>query len=79
MATPAFDLGLVESAAAQPRASFGGMELYPKLADKAAALAFSLVRNQPFADGNKRTAYGGFERHFIKRRPNETLFDRALI
>ena len=52
------DLALVESAVAQPRASFGGMELYPTLADKAAALAFSLVLNHPFADGNKRTGYG---------------------
>jgi death on curing protein len=52
------DLSLVESAVAQPRASFGGAELYPTLADKAAALAFSLVRNHPFSDGNKRTGYG---------------------
>jgi death on curing protein len=52
------DLGLVESALAQPRASFDGTELYPTLADKAAALAYSLVRNHPFLDGNKRTGYG---------------------
>ena len=32
-------------------------DLYPELADKAAALAFSLVMNHPFADGNKRTGY----------------------
>jgi death-on-curing protein len=36
----------------------GGRSLYPKLADKATALAFSLVMNHPFADGNKRTGYG---------------------
>ncbi|MGO9467157.1 MAG: type II toxin-antitoxin system death-on-curing family toxin [Isosphaeraceae bacterium] len=52
------DLGLVESAVAQPRASFRGKQLYPTLAEKAAALAFSLVMNHPFADGNKRTGYG---------------------
>ena len=52
------DLGLVESAVAQPRASFGGTELYPTLADKAAALAFSMLLNHPFSDGNKRTGYG---------------------
>ena len=51
------DLGLLESAVAQPRAGFGGKDLYPELADKAAALAFSLVKNHPFADGNKRTGY----------------------
>jgi death-on-curing protein len=43
---------------APPCASFGGKSLYPKLAGKAAALAFSLVRNHPFADCNKRTGYG---------------------
>ena len=52
------DLGLLESAVAQPRAGFGGKDLYPELADKAAALAFSLVMNHPFADGNKRTVTG---------------------
>jgi len=49
------DLGLVDSAAAQPRASFGGRPLYQTLEEKAAALAFSLVMNHPFVDGNKRT------------------------
>jgi death on curing protein len=52
------DLGLLESAVAQPRATFRGKDLYPTLAEKAAALAFSLVMNHPFADGNKRTGYG---------------------
>ena len=52
------DLGMLESAVAQPRASFGGKSLYPSLADKATALAYSLVMNHPFADGNKRTGYG---------------------
>ena len=51
------DLGLLDSAVAQPRTGFGGTDLYPELADKAAALAFSLVMNHPFADGNKRTGY----------------------
>jgi death-on-curing protein len=60
------DLGMLESAVAQPRASFGGRDLYPTLADKAAALAFSLVMNHPFADGNKRTGYGAL-RMFLSR------------
>jgi death-on-curing protein len=49
------DLGLLDSAVAQPRAVFGGEALYPTLEEKAAALAFSLVMNHPFVDGNKRT------------------------
>jgi death-on-curing protein len=46
---------LLESAVAQPRATYGGRNLYPTLAEKAAALAFALVQNHPFHDGNKRT------------------------
>jgi death-on-curing protein len=52
------DQGLLESAVAQPRARFGGKHLYPGIVEKAAALAFSLVKNNPFFDGNKRTGYG---------------------
>jgi death-on-curing protein len=57
---------MLESAVAQPRAGFGGTSLYPTLAEKAAALAFSLVMNHPFADGNKRTGYGAMMR-FLSR------------
>jgi len=55
------DLGLAESALAQPQMSFGGAELYPTLADKAAALCFSLVMNHPFIDGNKRIGHAAME------------------
>jgi death-on-curing protein len=34
--------------------TFGGEDLYPEPADKAAALMHSLVMNHPFVDGNKR-------------------------
>lgn len=46
--------GLAESAVARPHASFGGVELYPRLIDKAAALCCGLTQNHPFIDGNKR-------------------------
>lgn len=49
------DEGLLESALAQPQQTFGGEELYPSLAEKAARYAFGIVNNHPFADGNKRT------------------------
>jgi death-on-curing protein len=51
------DFGALESAIAQPYMTFGGNELYPSLAEKAAALGFSLIQNHPFADGNKRTGH----------------------
>jgi death-on-curing protein len=50
------DLGLLESAAARPQATFGGEDLYADLFSKAAALMDSLMHNHPFVDGNKRTA-----------------------
>lgn len=45
----------LEAAAARPQMTFGGEDLYPDLAAKAAALMHSLVMNHPFVDGNKRT------------------------
>jgi death-on-curing protein len=59
------DLGLAESALAQPQMSFGGDELYPTLADKASALCFSLVLNHPFVDGNKRVGHAAMETFLI--------------
>ena len=50
------DMGLLDSALARPRATFGGEDLYPDLWHKAAALMHSLIKNHPFVDGNKRTA-----------------------
>lgn len=35
------DLGLLESAIAQPRMTFGSEDLYPTVIDKAVALSFS--------------------------------------
>jgi death-on-curing protein len=55
------DLGLLESALAQPKASFGGVDLHPTVVDKAAALGFSLVANHPFVDGNKRIGHAAME------------------
>jgi len=55
------DLGLLESALGQPRQSFGGEDLYPTLAAKAAALGFSLINNHPFIDGNKRIGHAAVE------------------
>ncbi len=48
------DLGLLESALAAPRASFGRDYLHGSLPEMAAAYLFHLVRNHPFVDGNKR-------------------------
>ena len=59
------DLGALESAIAQPRMSFGGEDLYPSVAEKAAALCFSLVKNHPFVDGNKRVGHAAMETFLV--------------
>lgn len=52
------DPGLLESAIAVPRSTFGGELLHPTLFAMAAAYAFHIAENQPFIDGNKRAALG---------------------
>lgn len=59
------DLGLVQSAVAQPSMSFGGQELYLSIPEKAAALCFSLVMNHPFMDGNKRVGHAAMETFLV--------------
>lgn len=49
------DVGLLESAIAQPQASFGGEYVHEDLFAMAAAYLFHIVQNHPFIDGNKRT------------------------
>ena len=55
------DLNALESALAQPRMTFGGTDLYPTIAEKASALGFSLIKNHPFVDGNKRSGHAAME------------------
>ena len=50
---------------AQPRMTFESKDLYPSLPEKAAALAFSLISNHPFLDGNKRIGHAAMEAFLI--------------
>lgn len=59
------DFGALESAIAQPKATFGGVDLYPTLVEKAAALGFSLVQGHAFVDGNKRVGHAAMETFLI--------------
>jgi death-on-curing protein len=54
-------LPALESALAQPQMTFGGEELYPTVVDKAAVLGYTLIKNHPFLDGNKRTGHAAME------------------
>lgn len=51
------DLGLLDSAVAQPQTFVFGVAAYPSFAQKCAALMYSLARNHPLVDGNKRLAW----------------------
>lgn len=50
------DMGLLQSALAQPEASFSGGWLHADIFHMAATYAFHICLNHPFVDGNKRTA-----------------------
>lgn len=51
------DIGLLASALARPATTVMGIEAYPQLPMKAAALLESVARFHPLIDGNKRTAW----------------------
>ena len=51
------DQNMLESAVHRPFATYGGEDLYPDIYLKCSALIQSIVKNHPFVDGNKRTAF----------------------
>ena len=46
--------GMLNSALQAPFQTFGGEELYPETKDKIIRLAYGLIKNHSFRDGNKR-------------------------
>lgn len=77
------DRGALGSALGRPQMTFGGEDLYPDVAAKAAALLHSLVMNHPFVDGNKRTGAAVAElfmnlNHVELTAEDEELIDVAL-
>jgi death on curing protein len=55
-AGPVRDLGLLDAAVARARSSAFGVDAYPTVQLKAAALMHSICRNHALVDGNKRLA-----------------------
>lgn len=68
------DLGLLESAVARPRNKLAYGE--EDLCVLAAAYAFGIARNHPFADGNKRTAWV-LARLFLRLNGVTIAFDKG--
>ena len=54
---PVRDIGLLDSAVARPRSSAFGVDAYPTLELKAAALLHSIARNHALVDGNQPLAW----------------------
>ena len=54
---PIRDLGLLGSAVARPRTTAFGVDAYPDIWTKAAALIHSIVNNHALVDGNKRLGW----------------------
>jgi len=48
------DETLLDSALASPLQTFDGTDMFPSIEERAARLGFGLIKNHPFADGNKR-------------------------
>lgn len=50
------DEGMLDSAVKLPLQTFDYCERFPSILDKATRLAYGLIKNHPFVDGNKRIA-----------------------
>ena len=82
-ATGIREQSLLESALMTPQASFGGEFVHNGVFELAAAYAFHIAENQPFVDGNKRTALASALvfldwNHIEISDPNEELYDAMI-
>lgn len=74
----------LESCLEQPFVTFGNIELYPTLLDKAVLLFYLLIKNHPFENGNKRMAvmlmlFFLFKNGKFTTVTPDALYDLALI
>ncbi len=78
--------GLFDSAVMTPFQSYGGVELYPTVEEKAARLGYGLIKNHCLIDGNKRAgthamlvllALNGIELKYTQKDLYETIIDVA--
>ena len=77
------DRNALESAVATPASTFDGAFLHDDLFHMAAAYAFHIAENQPFVDGNKRTALNAALvfldiNGWIVSDPDERLYDAMI-
>lgn len=81
------DQHLLESAVSQPAQNVFGEELFPDVPSKSAAYAYYISENQPFLDGNKRTAVAtaltflrlnGYDLKIPVAEANKVLYDTIM-
>ena len=73
------DLALLESAIAQPQASFSAEFLHASIPAMAAAYLFHICRNHPFVDGNKRVAANAAITFLLMNGWEPTFSEDALV
>lgn len=73
------DLQLLESAIAQPPATFSSGFLHPSIPAMAAAYLFHICRNHPFVDGNKRVVANVAITHLLMNDWEPTFTEDALV
>ena len=80
------DNNLLESAIETPFQSFGGIELYQSIQEKAVRLGYGLIKNHCMVDGNKRIgahamlvllALNGVELSYTQKELYEVILDVA--
>ncbi len=80
------DEGLLDSAYNAPFQQFDNQELFPTIQQKSERLAFGLINNHPFVDGNKRIgahvmlillALNGIELHYAQEELYTIILDIA--
>lgn len=74
-----YDFAMLHSAIERPKAQFNRKPLYSTIWLMAGALLQSMVRNHPFEDGNKRTAYFTTKRFLFKNGYNLKPDDRDVL
>jgi death-on-curing protein len=55
------DGGLLESALAQPKATYGSKLLHSTIYEQTSAYLYHIAKNHPFIDGNKQTAFAAMD------------------
>jgi death-on-curing protein len=73
------DIELLHSALERPKASFGGKYLYKSALEMGAAMLQSLVKNDLFIDGNKRTAFFATLRFLEKNNFNYSFENKDIV